>query len=99
MCDNRPPGQGGRPISDSILDACLAQDPDSRVACETLVTTDFCCISGEITTSAAVDYEAIARQVIRDIGYTRPEDGFCADTVEIRCRDSHPVTGHCFGNQ
>ena len=63
-------------ISDSILDACLAQDPNSRVACETLVTTDFCCISGEITTSAAVDYEAIARQVIRDIGYTRPEDGF-----------------------
>ena len=59
-------------ISDSILDACLAQDPNSRVACETLVTTDFCCISGEITTSAAVDYEAIARQVIRDIGYTRP---------------------------
>ena len=48
-------------ISDSILDACLAQDPNSRVACETLVTTDFCCISGEITTSAAVDYEAIAR--------------------------------------
>ena len=42
-------------ISDSILDACLAQDPNSRVACETLVTTDFCCISGEITTSAAVD--------------------------------------------
>ena len=73
-------------ISDSILDACLAQDPNSRVACETLVTTDFCCISGEITTSAAVDYEAIARQVIRDIGYTRPEDGFCADTVEIQCR-------------
>ena len=51
-----------------------------------VVTTDFCCISGEITTSAAVDYEAIARQVIRDIGYTRPEDGFCADTVEIQCR-------------
>ena len=49
-------------IADSILDACLAQDPNSRVACETLVTTDFCCISGEITTSAAVDYEAIARR-------------------------------------
>ena len=73
-------------ISDSILDACLAQDPDSRVACETLVTTNFCCVCGEITTKANVDYEAIARQVIRDIGYTRPEDGFCADTVEFQCR-------------
>ena len=73
-------------ISDSILDACLAQDPNSRVACETLVTTDFCCISGEITTNALVDYEAIARQVIRDIGYTRPDEGFCADTAEIQCR-------------
>lgn len=73
-------------ISDSILDACLAQDPNSRVACETLVTTDFCCISGEITTNALVDYEAIARQVIWDIGYTRPDEGFCADTAEIQCR-------------
>lgn len=70
-------------ISDSILDACLAQDPNSRVACETLVTTDFCCISGEITTSAAVDYEAIARQVIRDIGYTRAKYGFDADTCGV----------------
>ncbi len=73
-------------ISDSILDACLAQDPNSRVACETLVTTDFCCISGEITTKADVDYAAVARQVIRDIGYTREGEGFCADTVEILCR-------------
>ncbi len=73
-------------ISDSILDACLAQDPNSRVACETLVTTDFCCISGEITTKAEVDYAAVARQVIRDIGYTREGEGFCADTVEIMCR-------------
>ena len=73
-------------ISDCILDACLAQDPDSRVACETLVTTNFCCISGEITTKAVVDYPAVARQAIRDIGYTQAEDGFCADTVEILCR-------------
>lgn len=73
-------------ISDGILDACLAQDPDSRVACETLVTTNFCCISGEITTKAQVDYEAVARQVIREIGYVYPENGFCADTVEILCR-------------
>ena len=73
-------------ISDSILDACLAQDPLSRVACETMVTTDFCVICGEITTTANVDYAAVAREAIRKIGYTNPGDGFCADTVEILCR-------------
>ena len=73
-------------ISDSILDACLAQDPLARVACETMVTTDFCLIAGEITTTAQVDYEAVARQAIREIGYTRPDEGFCADTAEIMCR-------------
>ena len=73
-------------ISDAILDACLAQDPNSRVACETTVTTNFCLICGEITTKANVDYEAVAREVIRSIGYTNPEDGFAADTVEILCK-------------
>ncbi len=73
-------------ISDGILDACLAQDPNSRVACETTVTTNFCLICGEITTKAVVDYEAIARDVIRSIGYTNPEDQFAADTVEILCK-------------
>ena len=73
-------------ISDAILDACLAQDPGSRVACETTVTTDFCLICGEITTKAQVDYAAIAREVIRKIGYTVPGDGFDADTVEILCK-------------
>ena len=73
-------------ISDAILDACLAQDPNSRVACEVTVTTNFCLICGEITTKAAVDYSAIARQVIRKIGYTHPDAGFCADTVEILCK-------------
>jgi len=73
-------------ISDAILDACLAQDPGSRVACETMVTTNFCVICGEITTKAVVDYAAIARQVIRKIGYTVPGDGFDADTVEILCK-------------
>ena len=73
-------------ISDAILDACLAQDPGSRVACETTVTTNFCLICGEITTKAVVDYAAVARQVIRAIGYTNPGDGFDADTVEILCR-------------
>ena len=73
-------------ISDSILDACLAQDPLSRVACETMVTTNFCVICGEITTTAQVDYAAVAREAIRKIGYTNPADEFCADTVEIQCR-------------
>ena len=73
-------------ISDAILDACLAQDAGSRVACETMVTTDFCLICGEITTKAQVDYAAVARQVIRQIGYVYPGDGFDADTVEIVCK-------------
>ena len=73
-------------ISDAILDACLSQDAGSRVACETMVTTDFCLICGEITTKAQVDYAAVARQVIRQIGYVYPGDGFDADTVEIVCK-------------
>ena len=73
-------------ISDAILDACLEQDPGSRVACETMVTTNFCVICGEITTKAQVDYEQVARQVIRRIGYTTAGDGFDADTVEILCK-------------
>ncbi len=73
-------------ISDAILDACLAQDPGSRVACETTVTTNFCLICGEITTKAVVDYEAVARDVIARIGYTVPGDEFSADTVEILCK-------------
>ena len=73
-------------ISDAILDACLAQDANSRVACETMVTTNFCLICGEITTKAVVDYEAVARQTIRNIGYVYPEDEFCADTVQILCK-------------
>ena len=73
-------------ISDAILDACLAQDPNSRVACEVMVTTDFCVICGEITTNAIVDYPQIARDVIRSIGYTDPNTGFSADTVQIQCK-------------
>ena len=73
-------------ISDAILDACLAQDPNSRVACEVMVSTDFCVICGEITTKAQVDYAQIARQVIASIGYTHADTGFCADTVQILCR-------------
>ncbi|MBO5317988.1 MAG: methionine adenosyltransferase, partial [Oscillospiraceae bacterium] len=73
-------------ISDAILDACLAQDPNSRVACEVMVTTNFCLICGEITTQAQVDYANVARQVIASIGYTDPATGFSAETVEIVCK-------------
>ena len=83
---NGHPDKVADSISDAILDACLAQDAGSRVACETMVTTDFCLICGEITTKAAVDYAAVAREAIRHIGYVYPGDGFDADTVEIQCR-------------
>ena len=83
---NGHPDKVADSISDAILDACLAQDPGSRVACETMVTTDFCLICGEITTKAKVDYAAVAREAIRAIGYTHEGDGFDADTVEILCK-------------
>ena len=83
---NGHPDKVADSISDAILDACLAQDANSRVACETMVTTDFCMICGEITTTAVVDYEAVAREAIRKIGYVYPGDGFDADSVQIQCR-------------
>ena len=83
---NGHPDKVADSISDAILDACLAQDPASRVACETMVTTNFCLICGEITTKAQVDYAAVAREAIRAIGYVYPGDGFDADSVEIQCR-------------
>ena len=70
-------------IADTILDECLKVDPLSRVACEVFVTTDYCLIGGEITSKARPNYEQIARDVIRDIGYTTDEYGFKADTVKI----------------
>jgi S-adenosylmethionine synthetase len=73
-------------ISDGVLDALLAQDPLSRVACETLVTTDFCILAGEITTKAKVNFEQVARQVIRDVGYIDPATGFSAETCEVVIR-------------
>ena len=68
-------------ISDSILDAMLAQDPASRVACETMVTTGLAVIAGEITSKADVDIEKIVRDTIRKVGYTSDEIGIGADTV------------------
>jgi len=70
-------------ISDSILDAILTQDPMSRVACETLVTTGLAMVAGEITTSARVDYQDVVRQTITDVGYTRGKYGFDAETCAV----------------
>src|SRR5881628_3558226 len=70
-------------ISDAVLDACLAQDPTSRVACETYAKSNLVVVGGEITTKAKLDYNAIARQAIRDIGYTHDDDVFHADRVLI----------------
>jgi S-adenosylmethionine synthetase len=74
MCDQ---------VSDAVLDALLAQDPRSRVACETLAKTGFIVLAGEITTGAKVEYEHLARQVVRDIGYTSSDMGFDADTCGV----------------
>ncbi|HTN99207.1 MAG TPA: methionine adenosyltransferase [Microthrixaceae bacterium] len=70
-------------ISDSVLDAILAQDPTARVACETLVTTGLCIVAGEITTSAYVDIPTIARQTICDIGYDRESYGYDGNTCGV----------------
>jgi S-adenosylmethionine synthetase len=74
MCDQ---------ISDAVLDALLEQDPRSRVACETLTKTGFIVLAGEITSTARVDYEPLAREVVRDIGYTDSAMGFDADSCGV----------------
>src|SRR5438045_996300 len=70
-------------ISDSILDAILAKDPMSRVACETLVTTGLAIVAGEITTTAVIDHQQIVRSTIAGIGYTRGKYGFDAETCAV----------------
>jgi S-adenosylmethionine synthetase len=75
-------------ISDAVLDYCLKSDPRSRVACETLVTTDHVTVAGEITTSASLtrsSIDGIVRNVIREIGYTDPTVGFAADNCQVDC--------------
>src|SRR3979490_1715397 len=70
-------------VSDAVLDAVLKEDPMGRVACETLVTTGLVMLAGEITTKAVLDYSEIARNVIRDVGYTRAKYGFDAETCAV----------------
>jgi S-adenosylmethionine synthetase len=70
-------------ISDAVLDAILAKDPEARVACETMVTTGLILIAGEITTSCYVDLKKIARETVKDIGYTRAKYGFDGETCAV----------------
>ncbi|NHM28878.1 methionine adenosyltransferase [Desulfofundulus sp. TPOSR] len=70
-------------ISDAILDEIIARDPDARVACETLVTTGLILVAGEITTKCYVDIPRIARETVREIGYTRAKYGFDCDTCAV----------------
>lgn len=70
-------------ISDAVLDAILEQDPTGRVACETLVTTGLVVLAGEITTTATIDFSRVARETIREIGYTRAKFGFDCDTCSV----------------
>lgn len=70
-------------ISDAVLDAILEKDPMGRVACETLVTTGLVVLAGEITTTAIIDFSRVARETIREIGYTRAKYGFDCDTCSV----------------
>ncbi len=70
-------------ISDAVLDSALEQDPFSRVACETMLTTGLCIVSGEITTRASLDVPAIVRKTVREIGYTRAKYGFDSETCAV----------------
>jgi len=76
-------------ISDAVLDAALSRDPEARVACETLVSTDLVLLAGEITVRSGgseIDFESVARKTIRDIGYTETGVGFAADDCEVQVR-------------
>src|SRR5262249_25374544 len=70
-------------ISDSVLDVVLADDPDGRVACETLITTGLVVVAGEITTDTYVDVRSVVRECIADIGYTRAKYGFDSETCGV----------------
>lgn len=84
-------------ISDSVLDAILSVDKDARVACECSVTTDFLLVMGEVTTSAKIDIESVARKAIKEIGYTDKSTGFAFDTVKIDVRLNKQSTDIALG--
>jgi len=83
-------------ISDAVLDAHLKDDPDAHVACETLVTTNFCLLAGEVKSHSNVDYEKVARDTIRSIGYDIPDLGFhfSENTYRIRIHSQSPDIDH-----
>src|SRR5881397_1327148 len=70
-------------ISDAVLDACLTQDPTSRVACETYAKSNIVVVGGEITTKAKLDYVQIVRDAVREIGYVNDDDVFHADRIFV----------------
>src|SRR6188472_3298189 len=71
-------------ISDAVLDACLKQDPNSRVACETYVKSNIAIVGGEITTKAKLDYVQIVRDAVKEIGYVNDDDVFHADRIFVQ---------------
>ena len=73
-------------ISDAVLDACLKQDPNSRVACETAAKSNYVLLFGEITTTAEVDFEQIVRDTLREIGYDHPDKGIDCNTCRVEVR-------------
>ena len=81
-------------VSDAVVDACFAQDPNSHVACETCTGTNFVMVFGEITTNAEVDYEAVVREAIKEIGFDHPDKGLDYKTCEVGCA-SAPCLYHC----
>ena len=86
-------------VSDAIVDACFAQDPKSRVACETCTGTNFVMVFGEITTTAVVDYEAVVRATIKEIGFDAKEKGLDYKTCEVmnRLHGQSPEIGNAVG--
>ena len=86
-------------ISDAVLDALLAQDPMSRVACETMVTTGLAFIAGEITTKAYADLPGIVRETIKGVGYTRAKYGFDYETCARHLRHPRAVARHRHGRR
>jgi S-adenosylmethionine synthetase len=81
-------------ISDAVLDAIYEKDPRGRVACETLLTTGLIVVAGEITTTANVDIAEVARQTVKDVGYTRAKFGFDCETCGVVVGRPQAVAGH-----